>query len=182
MPAVSEAILLLSDGAQNTGTDPLSVLDDLKARGVRVYAVAIGADADAILLRQLAEETGGQVSIRLDGGGHRRGCRSRSTADLRAVGRSRRSTAGSAARENTSRSPSTRSPRRSRSSCSGTRDCDMTLTSPSGDVIDLNSAEYRDDVEGSLDGSLLNCGWPVRNWEPGPPTSPHRHRTRSDSV
>ncbi len=39
VPAVSEAILLLSDGAQNMGTDPRDVIDALKARGVRVYAV-----------------------------------------------------------------------------------------------------------------------------------------------
>lgn len=58
--ACSEAIVLLSDGLQNSGTDPLAVIPALQERGVRLYAVGLGLEADGELLEEMAEETGGQ--------------------------------------------------------------------------------------------------------------------------
>ena len=55
----NEVIVLLSDGRQNAGENPASVLPDLKDRGVAVYAIGIGADVDAGLLSNIANETGG---------------------------------------------------------------------------------------------------------------------------
>jgi Ca-activated chloride channel homolog len=73
------AILLLSDGANSTGSEPLTVLDEAKAAGVPIYTIALGTDAGTVeitndagvtetfavppdreTLRQVAEETGGR--------------------------------------------------------------------------------------------------------------------------
>jgi hypothetical protein len=156
VPAVSEAILLLSDGSQNTGTDPRDVVDALEARGVRVYAVGIGADANEGLLRAVAEATGGKYY-------DARSLEDIATvseavaAELRAVG-TVQSLEGLLNGQD-EHFPMTIDAFAEEVSFvlqwdSGT--CDMTLTSPSGDVIDVNSAEYREDVEASLDGNLLS--------------------------
>jgi hypothetical protein len=49
-------IVLLSDGYQNYGPDPLTVLPN----GYPVYACAMGPNADVNLMRQIADRTGGQ--------------------------------------------------------------------------------------------------------------------------
>ena len=73
------AVLLLSDGANSTGSEPLDVLDEAKKAGVPVYTIALGTDAGTVeitndlgqtqtfavppdreTLRKVAEETGGR--------------------------------------------------------------------------------------------------------------------------
>jgi len=53
------AIILLSDGEHNTGTNPTSVIPSLKAQGVPVYTIGIG-NVDKKLMSQIAEQTGGE--------------------------------------------------------------------------------------------------------------------------
>jgi Ca-activated chloride channel homolog len=73
------AILLLSDGANSTGREPLDVLDEAKEAGVPIYTIAFGTESgtveitndfgvtqtynvppDPATLRQVAEQTGGR--------------------------------------------------------------------------------------------------------------------------
>jgi Ca-activated chloride channel family protein len=73
------AVLLLSDGANSAGVDPLEVLPEAKEAGVPIYTIALGTDAGTVeipnpygemqtisvppdpeTLRQIAEETGGR--------------------------------------------------------------------------------------------------------------------------
>jgi Ca-activated chloride channel homolog len=73
------AVLLLSDGANSAGVNPLDVLDEAKQAGVPIYTIALGTDAGTVeipneyggtqtvsvppdpeTLRRIAEETGGR--------------------------------------------------------------------------------------------------------------------------
>jgi Ca-activated chloride channel family protein len=73
------AVLLLSDGANSTGSEPLNILDEAKKTGVPVYTIALGTDQgtveitndlgekqtfavppDRATLQKVAEETGGR--------------------------------------------------------------------------------------------------------------------------
>lgn len=73
------AVVLLSDGANSTGSEPLNILEDAKQAGVPVYTIAFGTDAGTVeitndlgqtqtfavppdreTLKTVAEETGGR--------------------------------------------------------------------------------------------------------------------------
>jgi Ca-activated chloride channel family protein len=73
------AVVLLSDGANSTGSEPLNILDQAKQAGVPVYTIAFGTDAGTVeitndlgqtqtfavppdreTLKTVAEETGGR--------------------------------------------------------------------------------------------------------------------------
>jgi Ca-activated chloride channel family protein len=73
------AVLLLSDGANSTGSEPLAILDEAKEAGVPIYTIALGTPEGTVditndygetqtydvppdpeTLRQVAEETGGR--------------------------------------------------------------------------------------------------------------------------
>ena len=73
------AVLLLSDGANTTGSEPLAVVDEAKEAGVPIYTIALGTPSgtvdvtddygqtqtvnvppDPTTLRQIAEQTGGR--------------------------------------------------------------------------------------------------------------------------
>ena len=73
------AVLLLSDGANSTGSEPLAVVDQAKEAGVPIYTIALGTESGTVeitndygvtetynvppdpeTLRQVAEETGGR--------------------------------------------------------------------------------------------------------------------------
>jgi Ca-activated chloride channel family protein len=73
------AVLLLSDGANSTGSEPMAVLDEAKEAGVPIYTIALGTDAGTVeitndygetqtfavppdreTLKQVAEQTGGR--------------------------------------------------------------------------------------------------------------------------
>ena len=73
------AVLLLSDGANSTGSEPLAVVDQAKEAGVPIYTIALGTESGTVeitndfgqtetysvppdpgTLKQIAEETGGR--------------------------------------------------------------------------------------------------------------------------
>ena len=73
------AVLLLSDGANSTGSEPLNILDEAKKSGVPVYTIALGTDQGTVeitndlgvtqtyavppdreTLKKVAQETGGR--------------------------------------------------------------------------------------------------------------------------
>ena len=55
-----EAIILLSDGANNSGSSPAAAAANAAARGAKIYSIALGAGADAATLSSLAATTGGK--------------------------------------------------------------------------------------------------------------------------
>jgi hypothetical protein len=57
--AATQVVVLLTDGLQNSGEAPATVLPDLVANGVRVYTLAIGPSVDTSLLQNIAATTGG---------------------------------------------------------------------------------------------------------------------------
>lgn len=63
--AAAQIVVLLSDGLHNRGEHPDSVLPDLVASGVRVYAIGVGLTINEELLGRVASETGGRF-IRID--------------------------------------------------------------------------------------------------------------------
>jgi Mg-chelatase subunit ChlD len=58
--ACQQVIILLTDGMHNTGENPLDVIPDLQTNNVTVHAVALGADANTQLLRDVADQTNGR--------------------------------------------------------------------------------------------------------------------------
>jgi len=61
---LQRAIILLTDGIHNTGTDPRSVLEYVKNSGIKVYTIGLGElnvsdGIDEDLLQTIADETGG---------------------------------------------------------------------------------------------------------------------------
>jgi Ca-activated chloride channel homolog len=73
------AVLLLSDGANSTGSEPLAVVDEAKEAGVPIYTIALGTESGTVeitndygqtetynvppdpeTLKQIADETGGR--------------------------------------------------------------------------------------------------------------------------
>jgi Flp pilus assembly protein TadG len=53
-------IVLLSDGASNTGPDPLSVAQDAADLGIRIHTISVGYGADRVLMQAIAALTDGQ--------------------------------------------------------------------------------------------------------------------------
>lgn len=61
-PAVKKTIILISDGEESCGMDPINVVGSFKARGINFVVHAIGFDADAkgkAQMQQLSNMTGG---------------------------------------------------------------------------------------------------------------------------
>jgi len=59
---VKKTIILISDGAESCGVDPVGVMQNLKAQGIDVLVHAIGFDVDqdaAAQLKKIAETSGG---------------------------------------------------------------------------------------------------------------------------
>lgn len=56
-------VFLLSDGASNTGVDPLSVIPAYQTAQVPLFTFAFGGGADASVLRTMAEQTGGKFYV-----------------------------------------------------------------------------------------------------------------------
>ena len=54
------AIVLLSDGYQNSGENPNNVIPSIKASNIQVYTVGLGPSVDQKLLGNIAEQTGGK--------------------------------------------------------------------------------------------------------------------------
>ncbi|HEX8103181.1 MAG TPA: VWA domain-containing protein [Solirubrobacteraceae bacterium] len=60
--ASTQSIVLVTDGIQNAGEDPLTVLPDIVRARVRVYTIAVGISVDTSLLLHIANATGGKLS------------------------------------------------------------------------------------------------------------------------
>ncbi|AAM32174.1 VWA domain-containing protein [Methanosarcina mazei] len=54
------AIVLLSDGYQNSGENPNNVIPSIKASNIQVYTVGLGPAVDQKLLGNIADQTGGK--------------------------------------------------------------------------------------------------------------------------
>lgn len=59
-PYAAKTIILMTDGWHNTGTDPYYAADIAKARGHVVHTIAFGFGANADLMEDIAQETGGR--------------------------------------------------------------------------------------------------------------------------
>lgn len=55
-----EAIVLLSDGQTNTGSSPATAAANARARGAKIFSIALGSGADAATLSSMAATTGGK--------------------------------------------------------------------------------------------------------------------------
>lgn len=58
-PVSNEVIILMSDGLHNGDIDPSQVIPNLIARGVSVFTIGLGTDADVAMLTSIASATGG---------------------------------------------------------------------------------------------------------------------------
>ncbi len=56
----NRAVFLLTDGLNNEGRDPSSVIPDYQAAKIPLYTFAYGTDADPYLLQDLSSQTGGR--------------------------------------------------------------------------------------------------------------------------
>jgi Mg-chelatase subunit ChlD len=65
-PLSNEVIILMSDGLHNGDTDPYQVLPQLVSRGVRVFTIGLGEDADPEMLTDIATSTGGSYYFASD--------------------------------------------------------------------------------------------------------------------
>ncbi|HEX3034049.1 MAG TPA: vWA domain-containing protein, partial [Thermodesulfobacteriota bacterium] len=59
----SHAIILISDGYENTSPYANSILPGIKEAGIAIYSIGLGDTADAALMQHLATETGGTYSF-----------------------------------------------------------------------------------------------------------------------
>ena len=55
----NNAIVLMSDGNHNTGTDPITAAQDAVAESIPIYTVSFSDEADTALMQQIADMTGG---------------------------------------------------------------------------------------------------------------------------
>jgi Mg-chelatase subunit ChlD len=58
-PWANNALVLMSDGNHNTGTDPIDAANEVVARGIPIYTVSFSDEADQALMQQIADMTGG---------------------------------------------------------------------------------------------------------------------------
>lgn len=56
----NKTVYLLSDGLNNRGINPVTVIPSYQASDIPIYAFAYGADADTTLMQKLATDTGGK--------------------------------------------------------------------------------------------------------------------------
>lgn len=54
-------VFLLSDGENNTGTNPRTAAESLKSQGVRIFTIPVGESADRALMGDIAGTTGGSM-------------------------------------------------------------------------------------------------------------------------
>ena len=60
--------ILLSDGKSNRGIDPLVAAADADDKGIIIYAIGLGSDADNATMEQIANMTGGKYFFAPDSG------------------------------------------------------------------------------------------------------------------
>ncbi len=153
--ACSQSIILLSDGSNNVGADPAGLIRELKEHEVRVFSIAVGGDPNVDLMRTLADSTGGSFF------------RAALPEDVPGVAVSLndalRATGAMEAFEDSTNGWDVHIPYvvdlfAEEFTATLQWDVgvlDMNLVSPSGDLITVESAEWRQDVEAERIGDLL---------------------------
>jgi len=58
-PWATNALVLMSDGNHNTGTAPLTAAAEAAKLNIPIYTVSFSAEADTVLMQQIADMTGG---------------------------------------------------------------------------------------------------------------------------
>ena len=58
-PWANNAIVVLSDGIHNTGTDPIAAASTAAAEQIPIYTISFSFEADQALMQQIADMTGG---------------------------------------------------------------------------------------------------------------------------
>jgi Ca-activated chloride channel homolog len=58
-PWANNALVLMSDGKHNTGTDPLVAAASAASQQIPIYTVSFSVEADLVLMQQIADMTGG---------------------------------------------------------------------------------------------------------------------------
>ncbi len=58
-PWATNALVLMSDGVHNTGTDPITAAEEAVTRGIPIYTVSFSNEANQALMQQIADMTGG---------------------------------------------------------------------------------------------------------------------------
>ena len=58
-PWATNALVLMSDGNHNEGTDPITAAQAAVEEGVAIYTVSFSDEADQVLMQQIADMTGG---------------------------------------------------------------------------------------------------------------------------
>lgn len=56
----SKALVLMSDGIHNTGTDPIVATQQAVTAGIPIYTVSFSGEADQVLMQTIADMTGGE--------------------------------------------------------------------------------------------------------------------------
>lgn len=59
-PWATNALVLMSDGNHNTGTDPISAAEQAAQKSVPIYTVSFSQEADRALMQKVADLTGGR--------------------------------------------------------------------------------------------------------------------------
>ncbi len=58
-PWANQALVLMSDGNHNTGSDPIAAAGQAASLGIPIYTVSFSQEADDVLMQQIADMTGG---------------------------------------------------------------------------------------------------------------------------
>ena len=155
IPACGETIVLISDGDSNAGLSPEDVIPLLQERGVIVHTIAVGVGAQTDLMEALADSTEGRF-FHVTSEEELPGVMTEVSSEISAAG------TVVALSDSTSGQDELKT-----ILIDGLAEevtfvlqwdagvLDMTLTSPTGDQIDLGSAATRPDVEAGTEGTLL---------------------------
>ncbi len=65
-PWATNALVLMSDGNHNTGTDPIVAAAEAVSKGIPIYTVSFSSEANQALMQQIADMTGGTHYNALD--------------------------------------------------------------------------------------------------------------------
>lgn len=65
-PWATNALVLMSDGVHNTGTDPIEAANRAAAESIPIYTVSFSSEANQALMQQIADMTGGTHYYALD--------------------------------------------------------------------------------------------------------------------
>lgn len=66
-PFTLKSVVLMTDGNQNRGIDPVTVAQEAKRQGIIIHTITLSSGANQGLMRQVADETGGKHVHARDG-------------------------------------------------------------------------------------------------------------------